>query len=310
MIRLPLPERIMTNTSRKLVPERLKVYYRFYRAWLLSIGLRHTGSFSLSDEERRASGLMSVIVAVHDSPRVTERCLKSLETFGGDAEVIIIDDASQMEVTRQILDAFCSRNGWKFIKHERALGHSRSSEAGASISTRPYICFLNSDTIVTHYSWAAMAQAFDLDSRIALAGPSTSYTVGPQFIPRAMHCRHYWSDGQIGNFAEKYVAKYREELVVDLPFLGGFAFFVRRSIWDQFGGFDRNLPDYGNEIDFCRRVKESGLRIVWSKAAYIHHLGSESYGRILGFSAINQRCLQADSYIQKKWDNKMPVERS
>ena len=115
-------ERIMTDTLRKLAPEWAKAYYRFCRAWLLSLGLRHNGSFSLSDEERRASGLMSVIVAVHDGPRVTERCLKSLEIFGGDVEVVVIDDASQMEITRQILNDFRSRNGWKFIKHEKAFG--------------------------------------------------------------------------------------------------------------------------------------------------------------------------------------------
>ena len=154
-----------------------------------------------------------------------------------------------------------------------------------------------------------MARAFDLSPEIAVVGPSTSHTAGPQIVRRALHCRHYWTDGQIGSFAEKYVAEHESEPVVDLPSLGGFAFFVRRSVWDQIGGFDRNLPDYGNETDFCRRAKESGLRIVWSKGTYIHHLGGESYGRILGFSAINKRCLEAQSYIDRKWDDKMHVER-
>jgi GT2 family glycosyltransferase len=84
---------------------------------------------------------------------------------------------------------------------------------------------------------------------------------------------------------------------------------VRKSIWEQFGGFDKNLPDYGNESDFCRRVKDAGFRIVWSKAAYIHHLGGESYGRTLGRKAIDERCLQADSYIQKKWENQIKTQR-
>lgn len=300
----------MKDTLRKLAPAWAKAYYRFSRAWLLSLGIPDSSSFSLSDEERRASGLISVIIAVHDGPQVTGRCLKSLEAFGGDVEVIVIDDASKMDITRQILNDFCSRNHWKLIRHEKALGHSRSSEAGVLVSTRPYICLLNSDTVVTHHSWAAMIRAFELSPDIAIVGPSTSHTAGPQFVRRAMHCRHYWTDGQIANFAEQYVAGHHKEPLVDLPSLGGFAFFVRRSVWDQVGGFDENLPDYGNETDFCRRIKESGLRIVWSKAAYIHHLGGESYGRTLGFSTINQRCLRADSYIQKKWDSKMPVERS
>ena len=108
------------------------------------------------------------------------------------------------------------------------------------------------------------------------------------------------------------MAEHKGETVVDLPSLGGFAFFIRRSVWDQVGGFDKNLPDYGNETDFCRRVKESGLRDLMSgqRRRTIHHLGGESYGKTLGFKAINERCLKADSYIQKKWDNKLHAEKS
>ena len=92
------------NKVRQLTPERVKVCYRFLRAWLLSAGLRSGGDFFLSNEERQASGAMSIIVAVHDAPAVTQRCLKSLENFSGKAEVIIVDDGSRLEVVRRMLD--------------------------------------------------------------------------------------------------------------------------------------------------------------------------------------------------------------
>jgi GT2 family glycosyltransferase len=292
----------------KLAPEWAKECYRISRAWVLSRGLKPAGPFALSDEERWSTGLMSVVIAVHDGPEVTERCFKSLERFGGDAEIIVVDDASKLEVTRQIVDDYSKRNGWKVIRHEKALGHSRASEAGAAIATRRFLCLLNSDTVVTHRSWAAIVNAFDLSPDIAIVGPSTSHTAGVQKVRRAELCRRYWNDGQIASFAEQYVTEHEKDDLVDLPFLGGFAFFVRKTLWDDIGGFDKNLPDYGNESDFCRRVKESGLRIVWSKGAYIHHLGGESYGRTLGFKAINERSLKAESYIQNKWDKKVPAQ--
>lgn len=298
----------MKKILHKLTPEWAKEQARYGRAWMLSRGLK-ANAFTLSKEERVASAHMSVIIAVHDGPRVTERCFRSLESFGGEAEIIVIDDASKLEVTRQILDDYCSRNSWKLIRHEKARGHSRASEAGAAVATRRYLCLLNSDTVVTHRSWAAMASAFEVAPDIAIVGPSTSHTAGPQKVRRAELCRHYWSDEQIASFAEQYIAEHGKEELTDLEFLGGFAFFVRKSLWDEVGGFDKNLPDYGNESDFCRRVRESGLRIVWSKGAYIHHLGGESYGRTLGFKAINERSLKAESYIQKKWDKKVPAEQ-
>ena len=286
------------NKVRQLTPERVKVCYRFLRAWLLSAGLRTGGDFFLSNEERQASGAMSIIVAVHDAPAVTQRCLKSLENFSGKAEVIIVDDGSKLEVVRRMLDDFCPRNGWKLIRHDTALGHSRASEIGAAASTRPYVFLLNSDTVVTPHSWLGISRAFDDSRKIAAAGPSTSYTPTLQHVTRACHCRHYWSDGQIWLFSEKYVAKHRQEPVVDLPTIGGFAFFVRRTVWDELGGFDKNLQDYGNEKEFCRRLIQGGFRVVWTKASYIHHFGSESYGKTLGLATIRERCLKADSYIQ------------
>jgi GT2 family glycosyltransferase len=286
------------NKVRQLTPEGVKVCYRFLRAWLLSAGLRSSGDFPLPNEERQASGAMSIIVAVHDAPAVTQRCLKSLENFSGKAEVIVVDDGSKLEPVKRMLDDFCSRNGWKLIRHDMALGHSRASEAGISVSMKPFVCLLNSDTVVTPHSWLGIARAFDDSPQIAVVGPSTSHTPTPQRVLRAYHCRHYWSDGQIWLFSEKYVAKHRQEPVVDLPTIGGFAFFVRRTVWDELGGFDKNLHDYGNEKEFCRRLIQGGFRVVWTKASYIHHFGSESYGKTLGLATIRERCLKADSYIQ------------
>jgi GT2 family glycosyltransferase len=280
-----------------LFPGWTRSAYRSLRTRWLSIGLNHH-NFSICKEERKASTLISVVIAVHDSPEVTRRCLKSLECFGGDSEIILVDDGSKLESTRSLLDAARSKKRWRLIRQDRAMGHSRASETGVAAATRPFLCLLNSDTIVTPRTWLGVTRAFELSSDIAVVGPSTSQTVTAQVVPRAMYCRHVWSDSQIWCFAEKYVLKHQNEPVVDLPRVGGFAFFIRRTVWDEMGGFDKLLPDYGNETELCSRLLRLGLRVVWSKASYIHHLGSESYGRTLGLAEIKKRGIDADNYIQ------------
>ena len=289
------------NRSRELIPEWAKPWFRLLRARVLSLGLGRRGPFSLGDEERQVSATMSVIVAVHDAPEVTSRCLRSLEVFGGGAEVIVVDDGSRLESTKQLLVGACSRNGWRLIRNDKPLGHSRASEAGVSVSARPYLCLLNSDAIVTSRSWLGIVRAFDSSPQIAVVGPSTSHTHGPQVVSRALHCRHYWSDEQIWCFAERYVLQHLSDSLVDLPAVGGFAFFVRRKAWEEMGGFDKQLPDYGNESEFCQRVRQAGRRIVWTKASYIHHLGSASYSQTFGWGGIRKRCIDATAYINAKW---------
>lgn len=279
---------------------KIRSIFRSIRSWFLTLGLEPSEKIILSEKEIQASKKISVIVAVHDAPEATRRCLLGLELFGGCSEIIIIDDNSKLETTRNLLKNKCSLNRWKLIVNESSLGHSRASELGISFATRPYLCLLNSDAIVTQHSWLGVVRSFESDEKIAVCGPSTSHTSGPQVVRRALHCRHYWSDKQICAFAQKYVSKHSHSSVLEVPMVGGFAFFVRRSVWDMLGGFDQKLPDYGNESEFCRRVYKSNLRVVWTKESYIHHLGSESYGRTLGREKINMLCSAAKSYMDSK----------
>ena len=285
---------------RKWIPESVRFLGRGIRAWALSAGLPRISPSGLSPKEQHASGRLSIIVAVHDAPEVTNRCLHSLALFSGDAEVIIVDDGSKMESTRHILDEACSRNGWRMLRHRKAMGHSRASEAGVAASQRPLVCLLNSDTVVTPRSWLGIVEAFDASPLIAAVGPSTSYTPTLQCVSQAMHCRAYWSNQQVWGFAEQYVNRHQSQPLVDLPMIGGFAFFIRRTIWDQFGGFEKKLSDYGNEKELCERLRRKDARIVWTRASYIHHLGAESYGKTLGLLQIEHQQRKADAFIEGK----------
>jgi GT2 family glycosyltransferase len=289
----------MPSSLKQKIPAPLRKIYRDIRAELLSIGLPRAAEFTQPEHEREATRVMSIVVPVKDAPAMTRRCLLSLERFAPEAEIIIIDDGSELQETIAILDDFLARNQWAFIRHERSTGHSRSSEDGARIATRPYLCLLNSDTVVTPWSWWAAKSAFESVHQIGVTGPSTSYSATAQMIRRAMHCRHYWNDSQICGFAKEYVAASKPRSWVDLSEVGGFAFFIRRDLWEQLSGFDPNLPDYGNESDLCRRVRNLNMRLVWTQNSYIHHFGEQSYGRT-GDELIRERSRAAQDYIKRK----------
>lgn len=294
-------KRILVMRLKALVPKSLYAMLHLARARLLSAGLPSTGSFVSSSEEQHAASQISLIVPVHNAPAVTLRCLNSLEKFAHAAEIVVVDDGSDLEGMGGMLGEICAMNGWRLIRHERALGHSRASEAGVGASSKPYLCLLNSDTVVTPRSWSAIVEAFESDQAIGVVGPATSFTFGPQQVFRACCCRHYWADEQLWAFAEKYTARYRKERLMDATFAGGFAFFVRRTVWVDLNGFDLNLPDYGNEAEFCRRVLARGLRIVTTRASYIHHLGRQSYGGTIGRPEVRKRSMTAQTYIEAKY---------
>ncbi len=282
---------------RKYIPEPIKEVYRWMRASVSSVDLNKSMEFAQSQQELEASKNFSVIVPIHDAPEVASRCLNSLSCYGGDAEIILVNDGSKLEETTKLINHFQQKDVWQVLDHSKAHGHSLSCEAGGKLASRKYLCFLNSDTVITPWSWAAIRVVFESDSNIAVVGPSTSWAWTGQSVPRAMHCRWHWNDSQIWNFAQKYVAKQPPKSWVDLPEISGFAFFIRRSVWEQFGGFDTNLPNYGNETELCRRLRRQGLRMVWAKNSYIHHFGQASFGGVMTRDQIRSKRVLAKEFI-------------
>ncbi len=260
--------------------------------------------FEQSAEDSQASACMSIVVAIHDAPTVTRRCLGSLEKYASESEIMLVDDGSKLTETLEVIRDFSARNKWKVVCHEKSLGHSEACRAGANLATRPYLCLLNSDTVVTPWCWRGVKEAFEQDPKIGIAGPSTSYSGTPQALRLATVLSSHWIDDQICSFAKHLLTRCREPSLVDLVWVGGFAFFIRRSLWEQVGGFDKNLPDYGNEFELCRRIAEEGYRMVWVRNSYIHHFGRQSYRGTIGDKGIDARGLAAGIYVRQKNDSR------
>lgn len=285
---------------RTMIPDSIKKQYRWLRAKVLSFGLKSSKPVSQSAEELRASSNVSVIVPIHDAYDVVIRCLHSLKKFGGEAEIILVDDGSRQPETVKVIDVFAKANNWRLIRNEMAEGHSRACEQGATCASRDYICLLNSDTVLTQHVWAGVVEAFESDASVAVVGPSTSMTCTRQRVRRAECCRLFWTDDQICSFAEKYVAKIANSEMVELLSIGGFAFFIRKSVWDEVGGFDHRLDDYGNESDLCITLRSLGYHFMWTRRSYIHHIGQQSYGLQHTHRQLLERRLRAKGYIDSK----------
>lgn len=268
-------------------------------AQITTRGLSPQHIFEQPVEHAQAASAMSVVVPIHDAPQVTERCLLNLERFASQAEIILVNDASRMPSTREIIREFSTRNGWRVVSNTQATGHSRASAAGAQLASRPYLCLLNSDTVVTPWCWLPVLEAFESDARVGVAGPSTSRSGTRQALRVARDCRFEWNDNQICGYADRLRKSALLRPVIDLPWIGGFALFIRRTLWQELGGFNQNLSDYGNEIELCKRVAQSGCRAVWCRRAYIHHFAAQSYKQVLPQHEIERRRMAGAQYARQ-----------
>ena len=59
----------------------------------------------------------------------------------------------------------------------------------------------------------------------------------------------------------------------------GAALFIRRSIYQELGGFDEKFSMYLEESDLCQRAKQAGWRILYTPAVSLIHLGGYSINK-------------------------------
>jgi hypothetical protein len=67
----------------------------------------------------------------------------------------------------------------------------------------------------------------------------------------------------------------------DVDWLVGAALLTRRSVLDQVGDFDEGYFMYSEELDWCRRAKLAGWRVVYLPSARIIHYEGRSSEQVV-----------------------------
>lgn len=220
------------------------------------------------------SPLVSVIVPTHDHFEDVVRCMESIAAAGDSAplEVIIVDDASGQRHASLLQ----SIRGARTLRLDENRGFAGAVEAGVAASTGQFIMLLNNDTEVLP-GW--------IDSLVSelhdhpLTGIVGSKIVRPDLLLQEAGCI-MWSDGsgfQYGSGESPFDFEYNFRREVD--YCSGAALLVRRSLWDELGGFDdRFSPAYYEDADLCFAARDLGYAVVFEPSSILFHNEGSSHG--------------------------------
>jgi GT2 family glycosyltransferase len=75
---------------------------------------------------------------------------------------------------------------------------------------------------------------------------------------------------------------------------------MRRTVFNEIGGFNADLRVAFNDVDLCLRIRQRDYLIVWTPLAELYHHESASRGSDL-LSARHKEFLQEFAYMQSKW---------
>lgn len=142
---------------------------------------------------------------------------------------------------------------------------------GAATCTAPLLFILNSDATVLPGSLRTLAEALMADETVGLVAPAIYGPDGTTLEPRtsgALPARHQLVLGAVRTPHGKEH---------EPGWVSGVAMLIRMSDFRLMGGFDEAFWMYFEDMDLCRRLRETGKVIRRVPAASVTHGGGRSW---------------------------------
>jgi N-acetylglucosaminyl-diphospho-decaprenol L-rhamnosyltransferase len=232
--------------------------------------------------------LGTVIVVTYNSGGCIRACLQALVPFP-EWKVVLVDNNSTDDTLRNARTLSLEMN--TFVNSQNA-GFAAAVNQGAKVAEGEVLMILNPDTIATPGSLDRLAEALRTDSVGAASGllltgdgaPQKGFTVRRFPTLGSMLAEVLLLNRALPNnpWNVRYRCmnlNYRNPQEVEQP--AGACLAVKRHAWDEVNGFDeRFFPVWFEDVDFCRRLRSRGWKIVYCPDAIFRHAGGHSVSRL------------------------------
>jgi GT2 family glycosyltransferase len=221
---------------------------------------------------------LSVIVLNYNTKKLLRNCLSSVFASTGEfkIEVLVADNGSTDGSIEMIKNDFPRA---VLIQNGQNLGFSKGNNVAIKQAAGRHILLLNSDTVVQPDAFAKMIEKADGDVNIGALGPKILLPNG-QLDPSARRNFPNPANSFLRLFGLKKFSNYNIAGPVDqemeVEAIMGACMLVPRRVIDQVGMLDEDFFFYGEDLDWCFRIKQAGFKVVYFPQAEILHIKSAS----------------------------------
>jgi GT2 family glycosyltransferase len=207
---------------------------------------------------------------------LTVRCLRSIRETS-DARVILVDNGSptkDLAAVEALVDVL--------IENDTNLGFARAVNQGLSVATADYMCIQNNDTIMYEHGYDRLVAHLKGDERLGLVGPLTNNAdtfqrvTGPEDAGQGL----FYTDGLVAFFCTV------------MP---------RRTL-DEVGLLSEDYGlGYGEDDDYCIRVRRAGYQLGVARDVYVHHDHHVTYRHLIGDDGIEAEGQQGLALLRDRY---------
>ncbi len=203
---------------------------------------------------------------------------------GRTLDIWVVDNASADGSPDMVRESF---PGVHLLANADNRGFAAANNQAIPVSAGRYVLLINSDAEVVGDALTILLDYMDAHPDVGVAGPQLRYGDGrPQpsrrrfptpftgFVESTLLQQWFPRNRWLSRY---YMLDCPDGVETDVDWLVGAALLVRREAIEQAGLLDEGYFMYSEEMEWCRRIKACGWRVVYLPAAtVIHHEGRSS----------------------------------
>ncbi|WP_269505367.1 glycosyltransferase family 2 protein [Burkholderia sp. IMCC1007] len=254
--------------------------------------------------------LVSIVIPTRDQLGHLRRCISSVleKTRYGPYEILVVDNQSIEPDTLAYLQSLEQVANVRVLPFDEPFNYSRINNMAIAEAKGELVCLLNNDTEVISPGWLGemVGMLLSASGSVGIVGAKLLYgdgtvqhagdTVGPGGCANHLH-------SGIGPDEPGYAG--RALVAQDLSAVTAACLLTKKSTYQAVGGLDEiRLKVAFNDVDYCLRVREAGLRVVWTPHAVLYHHESVSRGK--DDTPARRRRFKAEvDHMRKRWAHLM-----
>ena len=259
---------------------------------------------------------MAIIIPTKDGLDILKPCIDSLmQTIAakGVVEIIIVDNASEEGATIDYLSELQAQHPGmvRVINYDAPFNWADINNKAAAATDADYFLFLNNDTLAIQEGWDLILRQLLQVDRVGVVGAKLLYEdetlqhAGVVLNDNSLALHEGAGLPATANGYDDRLALTRQCEAVTGAFLA-----CTREAFDLVDGFDsENFPVTFNDIDFCLKITDAGLRVIYSPLVSFYHLESVSRGYDGANIEKARRAKIEHDRLRRKWAHQINSDR-
>ena len=241
---------------------------------------------------------VSIIIPVYGKIQYLEKCLYSLFIAKNNIafEIIIVDDCGPQNIKNKLLKS--SKIDIKCIRNNENKGFTKSCNIGAKNAKGKYLCFLNSDTVVTDNWLDNLINGFIFADNIGIVGSRLLHNNGSLQESGGIIFNNAEAAniGRNQNVENSWFRYYK-----DVDYVSGAALAITAKDFNKLNGFDdRFSPAYYEDTSLCMDVRHKlNKRVSVNPLSTVIHAEGATNGTDLSSGMKKFQTINKNKFLDK-----------